>query len=408
MFQLGEEAFNQPFKTGPLIDQDGQFRAVRHPDESADVRLHRRATDLYSKAGPGESSTRPIEFPTGNIPARIRIRATLRDGWARSCSRSPTGFSIPQKNKNLLSQFHTSDALIYFPDRRPPRPGRPASRRSSGWSASMSATRPISRRNGSGPRSSMSAMCRTPRMSASRQSVAALQFLQGRVQEGLPRRQRHAAAAVGPRHHAEVQRRLQEPGGPGEDGSGLRPQRGGGPEQAVPRHPEGHRLGKLHAARDAMAQRSTRARPIRSARPRRPISRTPRSKPTARDGYRWRRRAAWRVTATRPPIMFPRPLRISPSSWKKPSRRCADGYLDRTVTRRNIRHRRQSASRGKPEDIVTDLTRRKCSASPRRPAATSLSTRRGSRSRCARHAARASSRARSGRPEHVCCVVFRH
>ena len=42
-----EESFNEPFKTGPLIDQQGTLRHFRHPDELADVRLHHRESSEY-------------------------------------------------------------------------------------------------------------------------------------------------------------------------------------------------------------------------------------------------------------------------------------------------------------------------------------------------------------------------
>ena len=66
MFQLGEEAFNQPFKTGPLIDQDGNFALF-------DILMNKPMFDfivnngLYSKQGQ-QKFGRPIEFPSGNNP----------------------------------------------------------------------------------------------------------------------------------------------------------------------------------------------------------------------------------------------------------------------------------------------------------------------------------------------------
>ena len=42
VFQIGEEAFNQPFKSGPLIDQDGNFALFDILMNQADVRFHRR------------------------------------------------------------------------------------------------------------------------------------------------------------------------------------------------------------------------------------------------------------------------------------------------------------------------------------------------------------------------------
>jgi hypothetical protein len=108
VFQLGEEAFNQPFKSGPLIDQDSQFALF-------DILMNHPMFDfivdkgLYSKAGQ-EKEGDTIEFPIGSNPsgtASGRMGAIMLKVSYRILD--------PQKDKNLLSQFHTSDALIYFP-----------------------------------------------------------------------------------------------------------------------------------------------------------------------------------------------------------------------------------------------------------------------------------------------------
>jgi hypothetical protein len=119
VFQLGEDAFNQPFRSGPLIDQDGHFALfnilMNHPMFEYIVEHN-----LYSKAGQqkaneDDKSEFPfgrIEFPIGNnpdpqnnLPGRmgaIMLKVSYR-------------ILDPDKDKDLLSQFHTSDALIYFP-----------------------------------------------------------------------------------------------------------------------------------------------------------------------------------------------------------------------------------------------------------------------------------------------------
>jgi len=108
VFQLGEEAFNQPFKTGPLIDQGGHFALF-------DILMNRPMFDfivdkgLYSKAGQQKFGD-AVVFPSGNNPSQsnpghmgaIMLKVAYR-------------ILDPDKNNDLLTQFHTSDALIYFP-----------------------------------------------------------------------------------------------------------------------------------------------------------------------------------------------------------------------------------------------------------------------------------------------------
>jgi hypothetical protein len=112
IFQLGEEAFNQPFKTGPLIDQDGNYALF---DILMNEPMYRyiEANELYSKAGQQKFAGH-VEFPTGNNPPKdnsapghmgaIMLKVSYR-------------ILDPVKNKDLLTKFHTVDALIYFPGR---------------------------------------------------------------------------------------------------------------------------------------------------------------------------------------------------------------------------------------------------------------------------------------------------
>ena len=112
IFQLGEEAFNQPFKTGPLIDQDGNYALF-------DILMNKpmfsyvQSKGLYSKKGQ-QAFNEEVEFPHGSNP-------TTKDGKAvpgqMGAIMLKVSFRIldPVKNKDIISQFHTSDALIYFP-----------------------------------------------------------------------------------------------------------------------------------------------------------------------------------------------------------------------------------------------------------------------------------------------------
>lgn len=111
IFHLGEEAFNQPFKTGPLIDQDGNFALF-------DILMNRPMYEfiaqkgLYSKQGQ-EVFEDPIAFPPGNNP----VTGDKPESGRMGAIMLKVSYRIldPEKNKDLIGKFHTSDALIYFP-----------------------------------------------------------------------------------------------------------------------------------------------------------------------------------------------------------------------------------------------------------------------------------------------------
>jgi hypothetical protein len=117
VFQLGEEAFNQPFKSGPLIDQDGQFALF-------DILMNRPMFDfilkhdLYSKAGQQKvDETDKTKFPQGRLEFPIGSNPSGAAPGRMGAIMLKVSYRIldPQKDQNLLGQFHTSDALVYFP-----------------------------------------------------------------------------------------------------------------------------------------------------------------------------------------------------------------------------------------------------------------------------------------------------
>lgn len=117
VFQLGEEAFNQPFKSGPLIDQDGQFALF-------DILMNRPMFDfilkhdLYSKAGQQKvDETDKAKFPQGRVEFPIGSDPSGAAPGRMGAIMLKVSYRIldPQKDQNLLGQFHTSDALVYFP-----------------------------------------------------------------------------------------------------------------------------------------------------------------------------------------------------------------------------------------------------------------------------------------------------
>jgi hypothetical protein len=122
VFQLGEEAFNQPFRSGPLIDQDGHFALfdilMNHPMFDYIVEHN-----LYSKAGQEKANESDktefpfgrIEFPIGNNPGKDSKGNDIPGRMGAIMLKVSYRILDPEKDKSLLGQFHTSDALIYFP-----------------------------------------------------------------------------------------------------------------------------------------------------------------------------------------------------------------------------------------------------------------------------------------------------
>jgi hypothetical protein len=111
IFQLGEEAFNQPFKTGPLIDQDGNYALF-------DILMNKPMFEyivkkqLYNRQGQ-EVFDKEVVFPIGKNAnmdkddPEARMGAIMLKVSYRILDR--------EKNKDIINQFHTRDALIYFP-----------------------------------------------------------------------------------------------------------------------------------------------------------------------------------------------------------------------------------------------------------------------------------------------------
>ena len=111
VIKLGEETFNQPFKSGPLIDQDGNYALF-------DILMNRPMFDyilengLYNKQGQ-ENFKGKIEFPSGNKPGDDPNAEPGRMGAIMV--KVSWRILDPDKDKDLIRQFHTADALIYLP-----------------------------------------------------------------------------------------------------------------------------------------------------------------------------------------------------------------------------------------------------------------------------------------------------
>ena len=107
---IGEETWNQPFKTGPLIDQDGHYALF-------DILMNKVMFDfidtngLYSKQGQEASQLNPIQFPEG-----------ANDGTSKNPGPGQMGavmvkvsWRILDPAKDDLKRYHTADALLFFP-----------------------------------------------------------------------------------------------------------------------------------------------------------------------------------------------------------------------------------------------------------------------------------------------------
>jgi hypothetical protein len=113
VFQLGEEAFNQPFKTGPLIDQDGNYALF-------DILMNKPMFDfidvnrLFSRREQ-EKFDKEIDFPIGINPSKDAAGQPVPGRMGAIMLKVSYRILDPVKNADLIKQFHTSDALIYFP-----------------------------------------------------------------------------------------------------------------------------------------------------------------------------------------------------------------------------------------------------------------------------------------------------
>ncbi|MDI2076637.1 hypothetical protein [Bradyrhizobium sp. Mp27] len=113
VFHLGEEAFNQPFKTGPLIDQDGNYALF-------DILMNKPMFDfietntLYSRAGQAKFD-KEIDFPTGVNPGKDAAGNPTPGRMGAIMLKVAYRILDPVANADLIKQFHTSDALIFFP-----------------------------------------------------------------------------------------------------------------------------------------------------------------------------------------------------------------------------------------------------------------------------------------------------
>jgi hypothetical protein len=116
VIKMIEETFNQPFKTGPLIDQDGHYALF-------DILMNKAMFDyisdrhLFSKAGQQEQvrSGLAIDFPSGQNPNP----AKHIEGDAGAIM-IKVSWKILNADEIRSRRFHTVDALVSLPQSRDP------------------------------------------------------------------------------------------------------------------------------------------------------------------------------------------------------------------------------------------------------------------------------------------------
>jgi hypothetical protein len=118
-----EEAFNQPFRTGPLIDQNGRYALF-------DILMNKTMFDyivdnnLFTQAG---QVSRPadfvVDFPSGANVNNAPLPGMSVKGQVGSIMLKVSWKILdPVKDKDLDGKIHKAKALIFMP----PEPGKPA------------------------------------------------------------------------------------------------------------------------------------------------------------------------------------------------------------------------------------------------------------------------------------------
>jgi hypothetical protein len=108
IIEMIEETFNEPFKTGPLIDQQGNYALF-------DILMNRqmfeyiRANKLYSKKAQEENATLKVDFPSGFNPDKGKT-----DGGDPGAIMIKVSWKVIDSDKDK-ERFHTVNALVLMP-----------------------------------------------------------------------------------------------------------------------------------------------------------------------------------------------------------------------------------------------------------------------------------------------------
>ena len=113
LIQVTEETYNQPFKTGPLIDQNGHYALF-------DILLNKpmfdyiRVHGLSSKAGQREFND-PVTFPVGINPGKGPDGKPMDGSMGAIMLKVSWKVMDPDKDRMVMANFHTVDALVFMP-----------------------------------------------------------------------------------------------------------------------------------------------------------------------------------------------------------------------------------------------------------------------------------------------------
>jgi hypothetical protein len=108
VIEMIEETFNEPFKTGALIDQQGNYALF-------DILMNKQMFDyildnkLYSKASQMESAGLKVDFPSGFNPEKGKI-----EGGDPGAVMIKVSWKVIESQKEK-QKFHTVDALVLMP-----------------------------------------------------------------------------------------------------------------------------------------------------------------------------------------------------------------------------------------------------------------------------------------------------
>jgi hypothetical protein len=108
VIEMIEETFNEPFKTGPLIDQQGNY-ALFDILMNHEMFQYMLDNKLYSKKAQQENATLRVDFPSGINPDKGKT-----EGGDPGAIMIKVSWRVIDSEKDK-QKFHTADALILMP-----------------------------------------------------------------------------------------------------------------------------------------------------------------------------------------------------------------------------------------------------------------------------------------------------